>query len=355
MLILSPKHREYKRRVLYVNSYGGKQLWNEVRNGEAPTHHLWGCVELAAMGYEVALAEPLGYFSASLRRPRIVQDFPLISTVREWLGTEGIVYAGHTVLYWIPFLRRLRALKTPLVSLCFAGEKLDHAAVHSGIIAMTPVAERLAKARAPNSRVAHLGWGVDLDFFPENPICRGDRFLSCGIANRDFATLAEASRESKRKFDVICPGLRSGLEWGPKTEVYDGGEGWNIDQRKKFTFREILDRFYPTALSSIVLLNPDAQQYTANGFTNLLESMAMGKASIFTKTGAIPEEIDIETHNCGLFVEPSSPQSVVNAVEILSMEQARAEEMGQAGRLLCEKHYNILRFSRDLDKFFASV
>jgi len=27
-----------------------------------PAHHLWGCVELVKLGYEVAIAEPLRHF-----------------------------------------------------------------------------------------------------------------------------------------------------------------------------------------------------------------------------------------------------------------------------------------------------
>lgn len=284
----------------------------------------------------------------------MVQDFPLVSVVRDWLGKDGIVFAGHTVLYWIPLLRRLRALKATVISQIFARDTLDYASSHDGIIALTPSAEKEARTIAPKAKVAHLGWGVDLDFFPQPKQTDGDRFFACGIANRDFPTLAAATRLSHRPFDVICPGLKPGLQWGEQVTVYDGGEGWNIDLRKKFTFREILDQFYPRAAASLVIHNPDPHHRGACGFTNILEGMAMGKPIICTRTGAVADEVDLEGKACGIFVDPADPASLADAVERIARNPQEGRAMGQRGRELCEQHYSMDRYSQDLDLFFRS-
>ena len=62
LIILSPREGRPTRRILYVNSYGGRDVWQRVKAGTLPAQHLWGCLELARMGYEVALAEPLPDF-----------------------------------------------------------------------------------------------------------------------------------------------------------------------------------------------------------------------------------------------------------------------------------------------------
>ena len=62
LVVLSNGSRPCLRRVLYTNSYGGPQLWAKIKKGLVPPHHMWGCLELARRGYEVALAEPLPDF-----------------------------------------------------------------------------------------------------------------------------------------------------------------------------------------------------------------------------------------------------------------------------------------------------
>ena len=129
-----------------------------------PGHHLWGCLELARMGYEVALTDPLPHFY--LHRHPFPHDLKLLQIIRDWLGNHGIIYCAHTLLYWLPFLKSLRALKLPIVSLTYAREHLDFARAHTGIIALTPAAADQAKKMAPKARISHLAWGVDLPFFP---------------------------------------------------------------------------------------------------------------------------------------------------------------------------------------------
>src|SRR5262245_21722216 len=59
LTVLSRENGRPIRRILYVNSYGGKQMLAKVKTGVLPPHHFWGCFELVRKGYEVALAEPL--------------------------------------------------------------------------------------------------------------------------------------------------------------------------------------------------------------------------------------------------------------------------------------------------------
>jgi hypothetical protein len=351
LTLLSPASGRSLRRILFVNSYGGTDGWTKIKAGLLPPHHLWGCLELVRMGYEVALAEPLQDFY--LHRNPFPHDLRFLKRVRSWLGPEGIVYCGHNVLYWLPFLRAIGALRTQVVSLLFAREPLNLARGHSGIIALTPAAAKQAKKLAPKVKVAHLGWGADLAVFPQlayNP----QTFLSCGIANRDFQTLSRASTLCSHPIHVISSGPALALEWPKNVRLTDSGPGWNSDH-KKVSFQELLYNHYAVNAASLIILKRDDREYTANGFTNLIEAMAMGRPVIVTRTGALPTEIDVEEVGCGLHIPPNDASALAAAIQALARDPEKAREMGENGRRRCESYYNIQRYGGQLHDFFNTL
>lgn len=351
IVVLSPGEKRPCRRVLFVNSYGGTAVWEKIKKGLVPPHHLWGCLELVRRGYEVALAEPLPHFYFH-RRP-LPHDIRLLGFARTWLGAEDIIYCGHTLLYWLPLLKAIGGLKCRIVSLTYAREHLDLARAHSGIIAMTTAAAEHARNLAPKVKVAHLGWGCDLSAFPKLPYLPS-YFFSCGITHRDHRTLCAAAKLCPQSIRLICPGIPDGLKWPSNVEITDGGPGWSIDN-KIVSHRELLLDYYSGNAASLIIIKNDLLQRTAVGFTNLLEAMAMARPVIVTRTGALPTEVDVEANGCGLFVPPRDSVALANAIKTLAEDPARAKAMGQAGRRLCDTHYNIARFAADLHRFFESL
>lgn len=350
-LILAPAGGNPSRRVIFVNSYGGRSAWEKIKKGILPPHHLWGCIELVGLGYEVAIAEPLRHFYL-YRRP-FPHDLKLFHFARNWLRPGDIIYCGHTLLYWLPVLKMLGALKCHLVSLTYAREELDFSRIHSGIIALTPAAADHARKLAPKAKVAHLGWGVDIGFYPKLPY-RPEHFLSCGITHRDHRTLSVAASRSDTAIRVICPQRPEGIAWPANVEIIEAGRGINTD-KKEVSYRELLHDHYARAAASLVILNYDPIQYTSVGFTNLIEAMAMARPVIFTRTGAVPSEIDVEKVGCGIHVPPQDPDALAQAIQHLASDPRRAEEMGKAGRQLAESHYNISRYAAGLHDFFSSL
>lgn len=351
MLVLSPGDGRASRRVLFVNCYGGKSLWEKIKSGHTPAHHLWGCLELVRMGYEVAVAEPVTDFY--FYHNPFPHDLKLLRFAQSWLQRDGIIYCGHNVLYWLLFLRRLGRVRCHIVSLLYGREPLNFSRAHSGIIALNGAAADHARKLAPQTKVARLGWGVDLDFFPRLPYAP-QWFLSCGITNRDFPTLCRAASYSRQAIRVICPGLPEGLVWPPNVEMIDGGRGWNVEE-KKVSYQQLLHDHYSQNAGSIIILVEDAKEYSGCGFTNLIEAMAMSSPVVITRTGALPTEIDVEGAGCGLFVPPGDAEALARAIDILGNDPARAERMGQRGRQLAEEHYNTQRYAKDLHNFFESL
>jgi len=350
-VVLSPTRAKAIRRVLYVNSYGGATVWEQIKRGDYPGQHLWGCLELVRMGYEVALAEPLKHFYQ--RRNPFPHDLAMLKFARSWLRPEGIVYCGHTLLYWLPLLKRLGLLRCPIVSLTFAREALDFMRSHDGIIALTPAAADQARKMAPKVKVAHLGWGADENFFPQLPYVPVS-FLSCGITCRDFSTLSEAASRTTQPIRVICPGLPPDVHWPRNVTVVDGGPGWNF-QKSVVRYQDLLHDYYARCAASLIILCKDAAENTAVGFTNLIEAMAMARPVIVTRTGALPSEIDVEKAGVGLFVPPEDPAALAKAIDTLANDPVRAAAMGRKGRHLVESHYNIKRYARDLHSFFQTL
>src|SRR5262245_24502160 len=177
LIVLTPARGRPYRRVVYVNAYGGAAVVDRIKRGLLASHHLWGCLQLARRGYEVAIAEPLPDFY--LYRNPIPHDLKLFRLIRSWLGRDGIVYCCHSVLYWLPLLKFLGGVRCRVVSLLFAREPLEFARAHSGVIALNAAAADHARKLAPQTKVAHLGWGVDLTVFPAPPYAP-EWFLSCG-------------------------------------------------------------------------------------------------------------------------------------------------------------------------------
>lgn len=351
LVVLAPASGRFSRRVLYVNNYGGREVWEKVKAGLVPPHHFWGCLELARMGYEVALAEPVQDFD--YRRRPVPHDLRLFTVVRSWLRPDDIVYCAHNVLFWIPFLRSLGLFRRHIVSLLFAREPLDFSGAHSAVIALTPTAACQAARLAPKAKIAHLGWGVDIRVFPRQPY-NPEYLLHCGIAGRDFGTLHKAACKSKQPLRIIAAWPIDGFAWPDHVAVIDGGQAHN-HQDKKVSFSDLLHKHYSGSAATLIVTTANPEMNHAFGFTNLIEALAMAKPIIHTRTGALAEEIDVEKEGCGFTVPPNDPVALAAAMDAITNDRDRAEAMGRAARKLCESHYNIQRYSTQLHELFNSL
>ena len=351
LIILSPASGRPLRRILFVNGYGGAAVWEKVKQGLLPTNHLWGCIQLVRMGYEVAMAEPIPDFNP--RRRPLPHDLKLFRAVTGYLQRDDIVYCAHNRLYWIPFLRSLGLVRRHIVSLLYAHENLDHARAHSGIIALTPAAAEQAARLAPHAKIVHLGWGSDLSFYPPLPY-RPEAFLHCGISGRDFKTLSAAAKLCPHPIRVITAWPVAGYNWPAHVTLINGGSGHN-HENKKVSYQELVDQHYSRSAASLITTVANPAKNHAFGFTNLIEAMALAQPIIQTRTGALADEIDVERQGCGIVIPAEDAEALAAAMNTIMEDPVRAAEMGRRSRELCETHYNIDRFSADLHKLFSSL
>jgi glycosyltransferase involved in cell wall biosynthesis len=353
IVILGPSEGSPRRRLIYLDSYGGRAMWEKIKSGDMPAHHLRGCLELARMGYEVALADPVPDFWKFKRKP-FPHDWQAVKWAFRWVGRDGIVFCGHNVLAWVPIFRKLGLLKCHVVSQIFGCEDLPVVSGHSGIITLTNLAADYARKKWPKSKVAHLGWGADLSIFPNLPYSP-KAFFSCGITLRDHKTMADAFRRAKFPAHIVVPGAEGSCEWPPNVTVIDGGKGWNVEV-KKVSYHDLLHKHYGQSAGSLLILkkHPWVEE-TAAGFTELIEVMAMGRPIIITRTNAFAGDVDVEREKWGIFVDYEDAGGIAKAVDFLGDNPQAAEEMGRNGRRLAEQYFNIERYARDLNTFFDSL
>ena len=349
MTVLSPKDGRAHRRVLYLNSYGMAEAWRLALTGD-PAQHLWGCPELARRGYEVAMPEEpknKGRFFNYRRQDRRHMFFAM-----KWLRRGDIVYSAHTVLFWIPLLVSLKMLRCSVVTLLYArGESLRLGSAYKGVIGLTPASAEKGAIVAPNAKVAHLGWGVDLPVYKEAPY-KAEWFLCCGKTRRDFGTLAHAARRVEAPIRVINTQLPQGISWPSNVQQLTGGQSGSWET---IDFSSLVRDHYAGCSAALILLQEDREERYGAGFTQMIEAMALARPVIVTRTGALASEIDVEKERCGIHVPPNDPASLAAAMKWIIENPSKAQDMGRAGRKLCEKRYNLERFGTDLHGFFSKL
>lgn len=351
LLVLSPANGRASRRVLFINGAGprrhltAEETWNRTKQGKMPSHRMWGAPELVRLGFEVAVADSLPDFYFGRRC--LPHDLSYLKVVRSWLRKDDIVYCAHNVLYWLPLLKALGSVKCPIVSLLFAREALAWSRAHTGIIALNPVAADHARRLAPRAKIGKLAWGIDLGFYPRLKFAP-ETFLACGRSQRDDTTLSHAAARTTSIIQVILHNTESTIQWPANVRVFNAGINWE----NNLSYQDLLQRFYAFSAASLVIMKPDPAEITACGFTGALESMAVGRPVIFTRTGATPSELDVENAGCGIFVPPQDHVALAHAIDTLARDASEASAMGERGYRLCQDYYNINRFAADLKRFF---
>lgn len=346
VLVLSHGQRSAARRVLHVNNYGMAEAWRLWKRGDYPGQHLWGCLELARMGYDVVLPEPVRGHGW---RKRLKVDLKPALSYAPRLGRDDVVYCSQNILFWTPLLRAVKRIRASVVGLLYAHESLPFGRFYQGAIGMTPAGFRSAQRLAPGAKHAHLGWGMDMGFYAQMPY-EPEFVLSCGKTYRDFRVIADAFGEMDVPLKMICPYSADDVPMPDNVERISRGE---VDS--SVSYAELKDKYYRRALCVLVSLLPDPGNKRAVGFTNLLEAMAMGRPVVVTRTGAIVEELDVEKHGVGIFCEPGDAKGMRSAIEYLAQHPREAEEMGRRGRQLCENHYNTDRYAHGLHELFESL
>lgn len=329
------------RRILFINKYGNSEQFRSWQISGILGHHFWGCLELAAAGYHILIPHekpPTGAI-----KHRLLGDWSVGRLARQ-MRSDEIIYCSHNIMTWTPLMRMLGRVKARLVGLLYAKELLALPKQYAGVIGLTSVAAARARSLASNAKVEHLGWGFDMS--EQFAVCEFEpRWgLSCGITHRDWACVAGAYRNVDHKLLITARGAKLPPMSG-QIEVL----------RDEVRPQTLWDELYRHAAYSLIILRPDTIQRTAVGFTNVIETMAMGRPLIKTRTGALDDDLDIEKEGIGLYVNPGDAVGLKAAAERLWNNPAEAREMGLRGRRVAEERYSSSIFGGRVVEFMRSL
>jgi glycosyltransferase involved in cell wall biosynthesis len=183
----------------------------------------------------------------------------------------------------------------------------------------------------PESKLHLSLYHTDNHFFSRKQnIIRRNQICSVGLEKRDYPTLIEAVRDLdiEVRLTAFSPWSRD------NNEVNESNLPPNVNV-KRYSYTELRDLYAESRFLVLPLYN---NEYAA-GITALYEAMAMECPAIVSQTNGLRNMI--QDGRTGIFVPPSDPIALRNAIIELLENPARAEQIGQNGRRLIEEHINI--------------
>lgn len=357
-------------RVLVLNNYPLDAVWDEVKRGEKPDHHLYGINHLAQMGYDIRVVDG-ATASRAARVARWLQRLrcpvPLGALARQsaaWqaLHEGDVIYAPcGDELTSLAYLRALGLLKTPLLSvqhhalnrgrLAWLREPFVRLMVR-GLDAFPALSARAAQQinqRCPGHplKSVALPWGPDARYYPraQDP---GQGVLAAGRTGRDFLTFALAATQAGVVAHIIGlpgPWLDARHRFSAQVQVQVAQAG------QVFGYPEMMAAHLGARAIAIPL---DDSPFNLAGLTSLVDAMAIGRPVIMTRNAFI--DLDIEAHGIGRWVAPGDVQGWAEALRWFDRNPDASLAMGRRARALVDgPDWNSQAFARRIDGLLACL
>lgn len=343
-------------RVLFYHNIPVNYWYKEWLEKRCPGHILYGFTELDKYGVEA-----FGYdipFNPYKNRFRLI-CYNLKQVLTLYRKFDLIYAATHRGLELVIFLRALGIIRKPIVVwhhtavVCssnrmrnalssFFYKGMDKLFFFSSLL----LERSLLTHKVTREKVALIHWGADLKFYD---ILRGERstkdyFISTGRENRDFVTLIKAFNQIDQACEIYTTekigdkDYRKILEEQLNEPIAD-----NVHLRFVNTgYRDLAEKV--NNAMGVVICSFDLP-YTV-GLTTLVEALALGLPIITTANKNYP--IDVEREGAGFSVPFEDVRSWVEAIRFLISHPEQAKKMGEKGRLLAEKLYNLDYFAREV-------
>lgn len=357
-------------RVLVLNNYSLERVWQEVRRGDTPDHHLYGVNHLADMGHDIRIvsgsaSRAIALLTRWLAATRFPVPFGALDrqwTVMRELHEADVIYApcGDEVTS-LAYLRAVGLLKTPLVSvqhhlpnkgrLAWLREPFLHWHVR-GMDAMPALSSQVSadiNRRCPASqpKSSAIFWGPDASFYPRSD-GPGHGVLSAGRTARDFMTLGLGASRTVALTRMVC--LKADL----KPEFESFGKNVHIqspEHGQVFTYPQMMQAHLDARVLAIPLFESKG---SLAGLTSLVDAMALGKPVIMTRNPYI--DLDIEACGIGKWVDPGDVDGWAQAIAWFERHPDESHEMGRRARALVdEQGYNSASFALRIHRLIETA
>ncbi|MBC7941305.1 MAG: hypothetical protein H7Z19_16390 [Chitinophagaceae bacterium] len=357
-------------RVLVLNNYPLDEVWDEVKRGDKPDHHLYGINHLADMGYDVRVVDgtaarrvaTLARWLHRLRNPVPLGALARQSAAWQALREGDVIYAPcGEELTSLAYLRALGLLNTPLLA-------LQHHALNQGRLAglrepwirlmvrgldacpaLSTRAMQQINQRCPQGRPKSvvLPWGPDAHYYPraQGP---GQGMLAAGRTGRDFVTFALGATQAGVAAHIIGlpgPWLAARSRFSAQVQIRTPEAG------RVFGYPEMMGAHLAARAIAIPL---DDSQVSLAGLTSLVDAMAIGRPVIMTRNPFI--DLDIEAQGIGRWVAPGDVDGWAVALRWFDQNPDAAQAMGARARALVDgPDWNSLAFARRIETLLAGL
>lgn len=218
---------------------------------------------------------------------------------------------------------------------------------NAGFLCLTPKAEEYYSKFAPSK---FIPWCVDLKLFdgappkklPEKPF-----FLATGKTYRDYTTLVRAAKDVTIEIRIIGPRNQKPVNLPSNVKWIDTSSNPPDQAIDYLNLRE----WYAQCIAVCIPLSGEADDTC--GYTNMLESMAMRKPVLMTKSGCL--HINPENGGFGIQIKPGDTQGWAQAMNHLHKNHETALEMGNQGRGIVERDFTLERFNKDVVGFIETI
>lgn len=363
----SASHPAAGLRVLVLNNYPLDQVWDEVRAGLKPDHHLFGLNHLADLGVEIRVVP----FSTPERSPRLQRlakrlHLPLghlgrQAAVRHWPEPFDLVYAacGHEANL-LALQRRRGRFAHPIVQLLHHPPNPGRLArfraplfrrIMGGLDAVVTLSQRLADqlnatfpARSQPARP--LPWGPDASYYPATRGA-GVGSIAIGRTGRDFTTYGLAATRAGTPAHIVAPPWEvdpSFGSFGPNVRVRI------LPEDGLLPYPEFLADF---AAARVLAIPLDPFPDALAGLTGLLDAIALGRPVLMTRNPYL--DLDLEGLGIGRWLDPGDVSGWTEALRWFEDHPAEAEAMGQRALAFHRGGFDSRHFARQLADVFAQV
>jgi glycosyltransferase involved in cell wall biosynthesis len=214
------------------------------------------------------------------------------------------------------------------------------------VVYCTAQASDVRRLGARDEQVVLTPFMVDTKFFDASNVDAGRRRMICavGLERRDYPTLIDAVRGLDA--EVV---IAAASPWSKQSDS-SAGHALPANVRvQRYDQHELRTLYAQSAFTVMPLVEIDFQA----GITAILESMAMSRAVVCTRTtGQTDTVIDGEN---GRYVPPADPTALRAAIDELLDDPALADELGAGGRRWVIANAGIERYARRLAGVVASL
>lgn len=348
-------------RIYYYHTQDIQRIWKEWHQHLFPGHLLYGATHFKDYGIDMILHQhnpTTSHWRLTLYNTwRILtcrQHYDVLYAT-SFRGIEVIIFLRalhlfrHPIVIWHhqPIVKAKGWLRERIARLFYKG--IDHMFFFSEKLVNDSL--QSVKARPERMHIAH--WGPDLDFYDHVISTAGkverQGFISTGKECRDYATLIRAFNRTNLPLELYLNHRNGNIDYDQQIQGINIGNNINASWLNRLMPGELALRVNRAACEVICCMPTN---YTV-GLTTVAEAMAMRLPILCTRNPQMP--IDIEKEGCGIWIDPYDEDAWVEAINYIATHPQEARQMGERGRQLAERIFNLQTLTSDVAQLLLQL